>query len=564
MKFTTLFKILYAVSFVLGVVAITLSFLFVQSLNTFTDTKDRQMEFLELGNTFAEASDYLTEQARQYAVTGHDYYLEQYWTEVEETQRREYVIEELQRLNAPDIELDLLSRAGEESNALVLIEDQAMSEVEQGNLDEAQNLMFSTEYQQSKEAILGPINELQNTMNTRALNEANTAERAMSFFLILLISIILVLITLLLFILISMRRRIIRKLPSFVKLADQVAKGDLSGDAIKVKGKDEIGQLSLAINNMKGELTGLISQSHTSTSHILSSSDEMERNVEKTNQSAEKMNEIFHQVKQESGQQREAARETSKAMEEMAGGVEEVAEFANSLAEKANLMKNTSSKGKVEVENTEKQIVKMNEQTKQVNVKITSLNEDSKQIGNMNNLITNIAEQTNLLALNAAIEASRAGEYGKGFAVVADEIRKLSEQSKTSAATISSLIHNVQTKVDGAVKDIEINEKGSEESVEMMAGVRFKFESMITSIEALTNEIENLSSISEEMSAGTEQVLSSSQEMASISENTASNVETASEMAEEQLGFSSKISESTNDLKRLANELRENINRFNI
>jgi methyl-accepting chemotaxis protein len=276
------------------------------------------------------------------------------------------------------------------------------------------------------------------------------------------------------------------------------------------------------------------------------------------------MNEIFHQVKQESGQQREAARETSKAMEEMAGGVEEVAEFANSLAEKANLMKNTSSKGKVEVENTEKQIVKMNEQTKQVNVKITSLNEDSKQIGNMNNLITNIAEQTNLLALNAAIEASRAGEYGKGFAVVADEIRKLSEQSKTSAATISSLIHNVQTKVDGAVKDIEINEKGSEESVEMMAGVRFKFESMITSIEALTNEIENLSSISEEMSAGTEQVLSSSQEMASISENTASNVETASEMAEEQLGFSSKISESTNDLKRLANELRENINRFNI
>lgn len=58
-----------------------------------------------------------------------------------------------------------------------------------------------------------------------------------------------------------------------------------------------------------------------------------------------------------------------------------------------------------------------------------------------------IAGQTNLLALNASIESARAGEAGRGFAVVANEIRKLAEETSTSAGAINKVISGIDTQI---------------------------------------------------------------------------------------------------------------------
>jgi len=82
------------------------------------------------------------------------------------------------------------------------------------------------------------------------------------------------------------------------------------------------------------------------------------------------------------------------------------------------------------------------------------LEEKTKDINAIINLIKEIAEQTNLLSLNAAIEAARAGEYGRGFAVVADEVRSLANKTQQAANEVNESISALQINAQDSFKNL--------------------------------------------------------------------------------------------------------------
>ncbi|WP_400244540.1 methyl-accepting chemotaxis protein [Niallia sp. JL1B1071] len=344
----------------------------------------------------------------------------------------------------------------------------------------------------------------------------------------------------------------------------KIANGDLTVDEIKVKNRDEIGELANSFNHMSRNLRELIHQVGSNAEQVAASSEELTASSEQTSQATEHIAEAMQEVVEGVDKQVNSVEETSQTIKEMAIGIQQIAKNAQGVSSTAIDASEKALEGGQVLKNAIGQMYSINETVKELSVVIKGLGERSKEIDQIIEVITGIAAQTNLLALNAAIEAARAGDHGRGFAVVADEVRKLAEQSAQSAQQISQLISTIQVETKKAVQSMEVatNEVISGIEVANMAGE--SFEHIESSITGVTNQLQEVSSAVQQIAAGSEQISQSMKLITEVSESTASGTQGVSAATEEQLASMEEIASSSNALSKMAAELQMLIGKFKI
>ncbi|UHA71812.1 methyl-accepting chemotaxis protein [Paenibacillus sp. 481] len=358
-------------------------------------------------------------------------------------------------------------------------------------------------------------------------------------------------------------RMVTRPLKQIQHLMLKAEQGDLTVRG-SYESRDEIGMLTASFNSMIEGMVTITRTVHERAEELMHSASVVAENTRDTAQATEQINRSVEKMANGAQVQQESSSEIAQALEEFAKGVQSIAENTASMSDVAALSAEQAEQGHVKLQDATKQMKSIEQSVQTTSSVVQQLSERSDKVEQIVEVITTIAGQTNLLALNASIEAARAGEAGRGFAVVAGEVRKLAEQSSSSAAQIAALIADMRTRMAETVSAMGHVRQDVAVGMSVIEQAGDTFAHIVQLVQQVTSQVQEASAATEEMSAGTEEISASVDEMALISATTHNAVQHVMASSEEQSASIETISQLTEQLQVLSKELQLLVNRFKL
>ncbi|MFJ8413746.1 HAMP domain-containing methyl-accepting chemotaxis protein [Bacillus paramycoides] len=356
---------------------------------------------------------------------------------------------------------------------------------------------------------------------------------------------------------------ITKPLKRLVVTSKEISEGDLT-QTIQIHSNDEIGQLAKGFNEMTHSLRTLIGRINTSAGHVAAASEELTASVRQASEATEQITMAMDEISSGATTQTSSVENGAMLLFDVTEGIQHVANSSLSInAASAHTREKAEDGGKL-VGKTVNQMQSIAESVSQSDAVIQLLNNKSKQIGDILEVIQNIADQTNLLALNAAIEAARAGEHGRGFAIVADEVRKLAEQSSVSSSEISKLICEIQDDMSKTVKSMNNVNEEVQSGLVIANETKQNFAEILQSTNEIADQIKTMVETANGMSKGANEVSISVGQIAMTAQNNSTSTQSVAASAEEQLASMEEIGSAAGTLSQMAEELQVLIERFKV
>lgn len=216
--------------------------------------------------------------------------------------------------------------------------------------------------------------------------------------------------------------------------------GDLT-TRVPVESRDEVGQLSEAINLSLARFHDLVVNVRESSIRLYAGTTEIAATAREQESTMQTLGASTNQIAAAVRQISATSAELSQTMNQVNDGGRATGKLATSGRAGLATMGDTMARLAVS--------------TNSISNKLNAVRQKASDINAVVTTITKVADQTNLLSINAAIEAEKAGEYGRGFLVVAREIRRLADQTAVATLDIENMVRQMQGAVSAGVMEMD-------------------------------------------------------------------------------------------------------------
>ncbi len=300
--------------------------------------------------------------------------------------------------------------------------------------------------------------------------------------------------------------------------------------------EDELGQLAHGFNLFVAKLQSMIRQQQSIIDEIAKQASSLQQIAASTNQAM--------------GSQQQDTQQLESKLSEFKNMLESVVENTGNASIASNNVGTRSTEGQQIVNRSREDIQQLENRIQRVSAVLGELNSVSNEIAQVVTVIGGIAAQTNLLALNAAIEAARAGESGRGFAVVADEVRGLAQHTAESLEDIRHKTEQLQSGTQNAVMEMDHGQQEVKASVSLS-------QSISDDIRLMGEEVSAICDVNAQIASATKQ-------QHVVTEEMNSRVHGITQMSDSIFKDSRQVTEHSDSLARLSNNLKKLAGEFKV
>ncbi|SFC36320.1 methyl-accepting chemotaxis protein [Butyrivibrio sp. YAB3001] len=404
------------------------------------------------------------------------------------------------------------------------------------------------------------LNQLCSLMQSKVVENMNAVRSSVY---VIIIVVLIIGIVILVYILARVSIGINKSVKSFDMAINEIASGNISTRADS-SGRDEFAVFASSLNDFMDTLEDTISNVKKVTDVLTDAGISLEESAMRTKDVASEINGTISDISKGADEQAKDIESSSQRVVDIRNNIQQILESVATLSDKAADMEAKGKEATGNMEGLTKSSDSTNEAFSRIVEQVKKTDDSVGKIQEAVSLISSVANQINLLSLNASIEAARAGEAGKGFAVVASEISKLADQTNQSTGIIEGIISDLSEESNRTVATINEVTERIEEQKNNIDSTNEIFGIVSTGIDFTGESVVDVLGQARSCDKAGEVVVDLMTNLSAISQENAASAETASTSMNQLNNETAMLADTSAELKRLAEELKENLEFFKI